>query len=347
MLNMIVAMLKKALPHLISGPALIIVFYWLMQVFPTSPALKNIIDAAITIFIVIYLALTLLGKYFEVTDEHQIQQSINKQILLGNAQPPIFVDADPSPRPRLIGHNSFSNISSYAPSHSYGQSPKRFLTFARIFIGMIIIICVLGATLMHFHLVSFTISLPNSPISAPSPSVGTTNSWSNWQIIPNKCSVSGIDYRVSNSNGQDLNACYSPKNRFKNFTYGVTMTIMKGHCGGLLFRKTTRANKYYVFQVCQDKTYALLKYVDNAGKIFQPLFGVSKDNGKIFPGLGVKNTITVTAKGSSFDLSVNNKSIATLKDTSYSEGTIGLVASSDLYGDKTSIVYENVKINIL
>lgn len=331
--SVISGILKKVVPDLIGATVSLVTAYWLLQAISADAGLMRIIRLATTIFIVLYLAIILIGASLQVIDDHKIRKELLKQIQSGS-NPPRIVDAGSSPR--LIS-SSFSNSSSYYLPHN----SKNILPLFRIVAIIIVVVCVLGSILVYFHFIQITIA-PSSTTS-PTPSVIATNPWSSWQTIPNRCRAVGGIYDVSTPDGQDLNACYGPKTRFKNFTYEVEMTVIKGRCGGLLFRKSTSANNYYVFQVCQDKTYALLKYI---GKNFQPFFGVSRDNNKIHPGLGIRNTIAVTAKGSTFTLSINRVPVAVIDDTSYSEGVIGLVASSDLYYIATKVAYQKVEVKV-
>lgn len=122
------------------------------------------------------------------------------------------------------------------------------------------------------------------------------------------------------------------------------MTILKGDCGGLLFRQQNMSSKYYFFQVCQDRTYALLKYVNNTSADAQVFYGVTEDNSAIVPGLDQMNRIAVITKGNSIYLYISNHQVAEITDHSYAEGFIGLVAYSYQKSSVTEVAYQNARL---
>ena len=134
--------------------------------------------------------------------------------------------------------------------------------------------------------------------------------------------------------------CYATITNFSNFAVEVDMKITKGDCGGVTFRDDTYTNKFYLFIICQDRTYRLLKYIDNSGNNATVL--ISGNSSNIKAGLERSNILTVFANGSNMIFYVNNRQITYIKDSSYSEGQIALFASAS--SSFTEVAFNNIKI---
>ena len=103
------------------------------------------------------------------------------------------------------------------------------------------------------------------------------------------------------------------------------MQIIKGNCGGLSLRDTTSVAHAYSFQVCQDGSYQLYRFDSfSSGQTVQ-----SGSDGAINTGLNQSNVIAATANGGTFDLYVNHQKIASVNDSSYSQGQFGVSANGN------------------
>ena len=116
------------------------------------------------------------------------------------------------------------------------------------------------------------------------------------------------------------------------------MTILKGDCGGILFRSDNGNSKYYAFEVCQDGTYYLNLWVDNSHSTSL----LSDSDLSIKKGLDQSNLLAVKVQGQSIYLYVNNHPIDQTSDKTYSSGQIGVIAHD--YGNPTEVVYKNAKV---
>ena len=154
------------------------------------------------------------------------------------------------------------------------------------------------------------------------------------------CVFKGDGYHASVSSANFFNDCLNTKTTFSNFTYQVTMKIIKGNAGGIIFRADSVNNKYYLFRVGAEGIYVLSQYVDNVGahsKILSRSFCLHCNL-----GLNQTNVLAVVANGHGITLYVNNQQIASINDSSYNKGQIGVIAYP--YSDPTEVIYTNAKV---
>lgn len=143
-------------------------------------------------------------------------------------------------------------------------------------------------------------------------------------------SVSGVYHR-----------CAAQNTNFSNFTFEVELTILRGACGGMVFRGQFPQLNYYYFAICQNSSFNFSIYTSSTTKSIQS----SVPNANIRPGLGQPNLIAVVANNDSITLYVNNQSIYATHDSIYTQGRIGLVAESDSQGTSpTEVVFSNAKV---
>ena len=133
--------------------------------------------------------------------------------------------------------------------------------------------------------------------------------------------------------------CIANASNFGNFVYQAEVTILKGDCGGLVFRADNANNKFYFFEVCQDGRFSLATDSGSSGQYLIPL----TTNAAINTGLGHKNVIAVVANGNMIQLFVNTMSVDSITNTAFSKGQIGLLADNYNKGS-TEVVFANVKV---
>jgi eukaryotic-like serine/threonine-protein kinase len=154
------------------------------------------------------------------------------------------------------------------------------------------------------------------------------------------CVFRSDGYHASVSSTNFFNDCLNSKTTFGNFTYQVTMKIIKGNAGGIIFRADSVNSKYYLFRVGVEGIYVLSQYVDNVGshsKILSRSFCLHCNL-----GLNQTNVLAVVANGHGITLYVNSQQIASINDSSYDRGQIGVIAYP--YSDPTEVVYTNAKV---
>jgi eukaryotic-like serine/threonine-protein kinase len=151
------------------------------------------------------------------------------------------------------------------------------------------------------------------------------------------CQFAGGAYQVGISQGYS-HYCTASTTNFSNFTYEVTLTILQGDCGGIIFRGNDTNGTGYLFWVCQDGTYAF--YLDTSST--QSTLSTSSSSSVINTGLGQSNVIAVVANGSTLDLYVNQQKIDSVSDSTYNHGQIGVDATS--LGTATEVVFRNARV---
>lgn len=144
------------------------------------------------------------------------------------------------------------------------------------------------------------------------------------------CRFSGGFYHVSETQSNHLFPCVSQQANFSNFAFEVRMTIIKGDCGGIVFRYSQ--GYLYSYMVCRDGNYFLQLISPSQEKLL-----ASKPSTAIHKGLNETNVIAVVANGSTLDLYVNNQEVASIQDDSSSSGVTGLSAADT--GTPTEVEY--------
>ncbi len=142
-----------------------------------------------------------------------------------------------------------------------------------------------------------------------------------WTTSQN-CAFSNNAYHVTQTTTNTFSICPAANTNYSNFTYQVSMQIIKGEIGGITFRGDGDNYRYYTFVFSPDSSYALWAYS-------QPSHPKTLQEGSASSfktGLGQSNVISVVARGNTITLYVNGQQIMTTKDTIYSSGQIGMTA---------------------
>jgi hypothetical protein len=164
----------------------------------------------------------------------------------------------------------------------------------------------------------------------------------NWLVTSDSsgsCAFTGGAYHARTGAGY-FYPCMANATDFDNFAYEVQMKIIKGDCGAILFRIESANTSFYYFRVCQDGSYALYRYTNNAGSnLIAP-----QSNSAINAGLNQSNLVAVVARGSTLDFYVNQQKVDSISDTTYSHGKIGIVADGFPGHHPTEVVYSNAKV---
>ena len=163
-----------------------------------------------------------------------------------------------------------------------------------------------------------------------------------WDIVngsDGSCAFAGGAYLVSTPKTQFFHLCASNSTTYSNFAFAAQMKILKGDCGGLIFRGDLNTGKLYLFEICQDGSYKLFIYRNFNGTSTQLANGTSA---AIKPGLSQSNTIAVTAQGTTLAAYVNMQKVVSVTDGSYSQGYIALV--TDAYNNPTQLAFSNARL---
>jgi hypothetical protein len=134
--------------------------------------------------------------------------------------------------------------------------------------------------------------------------------------------------------------CFSKVANLSNFVFQVQMTITQGYEGGILFRAGKTLSSYYIFSLSSYGFYD----IGIIGSVSQTKdFNYSPDP-VIKSGLGQPNLLTVIAIGSTIYLYVNKQYIATVIDSTYKSGEIGLQAFGGLIPSSTDVAFSNAQV---
>ncbi len=154
------------------------------------------------------------------------------------------------------------------------------------------------------------------------------------------CAFSGGSYTVSTPKTQFFFLCAAEATDFSNFAFEIQAKVVKGDCAGVVFRADTNAGKMYFYEVCQDGTYDFSRYLDYTGNNVKDLSGGS--SAAIVTGLNQTNTMAVVAQGSTLTIYVNKQKIASVTDSSFTHGQIGVFA--DATNNPTTVSFNNAMV---
>ena len=115
---------------------------------------------------------------------------------------------------------------------------------------------------------------------------------------------------------------------------------------GLLFRHqiTTNDNDFYSFRVTPDGYFAFDLWQDSPDSSFTRLLGPSESSA-INIGAGQINHLKVIARGSIFELFINNQKVGTITDSTFSSGKAGFISCTCDGSANTSATYLNAIIS--
>ncbi len=164
--------------------------------------------------------------------------------------------------------------------------------------------------------------------------------WHNIYSSPeNGCQFNGGAYHVIEPDINYFNGCRLD-GIFSNFSLEVQLTITQGDCGGVIFRVDGNEN-FYKFIICQSGIYGVSRYVSNrVAMILQ-----HRNSSAIHTGLGHQNKIAVVSNGNTMTFYVNEQQIDQEQDSSYTSGSISLIACPYYpHGRATDVAYSNIRI---
>jgi serine/threonine protein kinase len=154
------------------------------------------------------------------------------------------------------------------------------------------------------------------------------------------CKFSGGAYHDSITASGYYQPCFAARTNFVNFAFEVSMKIIRGDCGGMLFRGNSNTGQFYFLQICQDGTYKLYDELDSYKDQSNEL--TSGSASPFVTGLNQVNLVTIVARGNTITVFVNQRGVDSVTSNTYSHGQIGLVA--DYLNSATEVVYTYAKV---
>ena len=162
-----------------------------------------------------------------------------------------------------------------------------------------------------------------------------------WSEYATNCAFKSGAYHAIAPDARFSDYCMASNIDLSNFAFEVQMQVIKGDGGGIDFRaqNTTTTNRYYDFFIFRDGYYEL-DMVNNSVTMLK-----SGTTLAVNQRLNETNLVAVVAQGTSIMVYVNHQLLATVTDSTYSHGQIGVEA--DTYGSNghpTEVVYSNAKV---
>jgi hypothetical protein len=208
-------------------------------------------------------------------------------------------------------------------------------------IGLVVLVVAASVVYFSFQRTSQLVAIPNLPykgyLALDDPLQDNSHGYSWYERTDGggSCAFTGGAYMLVSNTA--LRFC-SANTTFSNFVYQVQITTIKGDYGGIFFRSDTINANFYSFRIGQDGFYELDTFQNN--KFLQKL--VAGFSNSINVGLGQENLLAVAANGSIITLYVNNVQIASVNDSTYSQGQIGVVADNE--GNLTEVEFRDAKV---
>lgn len=160
----------------------------------------------------------------------------------------------------------------------------------------------------------------------------------------NSCQFAGGAYESTAESGNDgvnaANDCTAENTNFNNFTFQADVTIVNGSCAGISFRGNSKTFSEYEFITCLGGGFWELRASKNGHFSGNIIAGYSA---AIHPASGQTNLMAVVAIGQTITLYANGQELASLTDTTFSAGQIGLEVSG-IAGDMNIAAFRNAEV---
>ena len=170
----------------------------------------------------------------------------------------------------------------------------------------------------------------------------STNTSSNWDEYSDGngggCQFSGGALHATILQKNYFVACFAQATNFTNFAFQTRMTILKGDEGGLIFRSNNANANFYYFRIGHDGYYAL--FLSKGNTLNTTLAEDTSAAIKTAPGQ--TNLITVIARGSNLYFFVNKQFVASVSDSTFTHGAIGIVAGDHTH--PTEVAFTNAEV---
>jgi hypothetical protein len=152
------------------------------------------------------------------------------------------------------------------------------------------------------------------------------------------CSFTGGVYHSAVQQKGYYLPCIAQNTSFSNFAFQVTLTILKGDEGGIIFRADNVNSKGYLFSIKNDGSFTIFLTSDNSHSTNLD-FGPSP---AIHTGLNKSNMLTVVARGSQLYLYINRQYVTSVTDHTYTSGQIGVFSADD--SAPTDVAFTNAQV---
>lgn len=176
----------------------------------------------------------------------------------------------------------------------------------------------------------------NDSLKHQSASGWDENTWSD----QSSCAFQHESYEVSMPNSGYFLSCFAENTYFIDFALQVNIRVTQGDSGGIFFRGDSYYMDGYLFEIFQTGEYALYAY-SGSGNADQAVMSGETSLYKF----DQTNQLTIIATGTTYYFYLNRQFINSVKDKSFGEGQIGLVAYDTM--NATTVDYTNFKVWML
>lgn len=171
---------------------------------------------------------------------------------------------------------------------------------------------------------------------------GLTSNNLNWDTGTNNhnasCQFTSQGYEVTQPAQSFFHGCIAKNTNFSNFVYEVQMNMISGDYAGIIFCADKSQGTYYFFYIKPDGSYQLQVY--SGDQFLRTL--TSGSSSAITTGLPSNNLLAVVVQNGTISLYVNETSIATVNDATYTQGQIGVFTGNDINTAET--IFSNVRV---
>jgi hypothetical protein len=132
---------------------------------------------------------------------------------------------------------------------------------------------------------------------------------------------------------------------FKNLAMQAQVKVLKGDCGGIIFRSDPTGH-HYLFEICPDGGYGVYVYFGTSGDNYQTIH--TGNDQAIKKGLNQMNLLAAVAVDQNIRLFVNKQQVYQMTDKRYTTGQCGFAIDSSgaIIGTaaSTEVEFENLKV---
>lgn len=155
------------------------------------------------------------------------------------------------------------------------------------------------------------------------------------------CMFEGGALHAQSVSPSNSTPCISQNKQYSDFVYEVQMRIIRGDCGGVVFRfNSIGGYRTYVFEICTSGEYGFLFDQPPA---LQNIPTGNNTSPAIARGPNASNLIAVVARGNDFAFYVNNQAVVDkVLDNNLSTGLIGVFVSTQKH--PTEAAFSNAKV---
>lgn len=146
-----------------------------------------------------------------------------------------------------------------------------------------------------------------------------------WPDDGSSCTFTNNSY-VANANGsQTLQPCIAASSRlnYSDAAFQVGVTLLQGNDAGLVFRTSADGSQFYDFEITRQGQF-YLRYRNHGTYTYL----IQATTSSAITGNGHQNTLLAVARGTDFQLFINDTFVGEANDSTFATGGIGVVVGT-------------------